>query len=100
MSERVRSGQYEVGRVEDTPRRDPEKVIGVVKGETANELNYGGFGRVMGLSKSKWYVYEQVEHLRQYADRSGTGVLMVASLEYECDSKSDAVSKAESRYSL
>lgn len=100
MPERVQSGQYVVGEKEDTRRRDPPKTIGVIKGEVANETRRGGFSRILGLSKSKWYVYETVEHLREYHDRSGTGVLNVVSLEYECSSKSEAVSKAESRYSL
>jgi len=100
MPERIQSGQYEVGRKEDTRRRDPPKTIGVIKGETANESTRSGFSRIMGLSKSKWYVYEEVEHLRQYNDRSGTGVLMVVSLEAECSSKSKAVSRAESKYRL
>lgn len=100
MPERIQSGQYVVGEKEDTRRRDPPKTIGVVKGETANETAYHGFGRIMGLSKSKWYVYETVEHLREYHDRSGTGVLNVVSLEYECTSKSEAVEKAQSRYNL
>lgn len=100
MPERIQSGQYVVGHKEDTRRRDPPKTIGVIKGETANETRNGGFSRILGLSKSKWYVYEEVEHLRQYNDRSGTGVLMVASLEEECSSKSEAVSKAKSKYRL
>lgn len=100
MPERVQSGQYVVGEKEDTRRRDPPKTIGVIKGETANETSRSGFSRIMGLSKSKWYVYEEVEELRKYYDRSGTGVLMVVSLEYECSSKSEAVSKAQSRYNL
>lgn len=98
MVERIRSGQYEIGRVDGKSHRDPERTIGVVKGEAANDMRGGGFGRIIGLSKSKWYVYEQEEHLREYADRSGTGVLDTVSLEEEFSSKGDAVEWAESRY--
>lgn len=100
MAERIQTGQYVIGEVEDTRRRDPPKTIGVIKGETANESRSSGFSRIIGLSKSKWYVYEEVEELRQYYDRSGTGVLMVVSLVEECNSKSEAVSEAERRYNL
>lgn len=97
MAERVRSGQYHVGTVELSRSWDPHKEIGVVKGETANNQNQSGFQRITGLSKSKWYIYEKVEHLRKYADNSGTEVLMVISIEEECDSKNEAVEKAKSR---
>ena len=100
MTGRIQPGQYVVGQYEDTRRRDPPKTIGVINGETANETRNGGFHRIVGLAKSKWYVYEEVEHLREYHDRSGTGVIRVTSLEYECGSKSAAVSKAESRYNF
>jgi hypothetical protein len=100
MPERLQSGQYVIGHKEDTRRRDPPKTVGVIKGETANEIKNGGFHRILGLSKSKWYVYTEQEELRQYHDRSGTGVMMVTSLEKECSSKGDAVSYAESRYNL
>lgn len=99
MPERIQSGQYKVGEKE-ADRRDPPKTIGVIKGEVANETRGSGFSRIMGVSNSKWYVYECVEHLRQYHDRSGTGVLIVASLEHECDSKSEAVEKAKGWYNL
>ncbi len=95
MAERIQTGQYLIGEVEDTPRRDPPKRIGVIKGERLNNSRGGGFGRHMGVSKTKWFVYEQVEYLREYYDRSGTGVLDVVSLVSEHSSKSEAVEAAE-----
>jgi hypothetical protein len=100
MSERLKPGHYRIGRIEDTHHRDPPKEVGVIKGEVANETSRAGFNRIMGLSKSKWYVYEFMEHRRQYHDNTGTGVLDVASLEFECSSKSEAVEKAKRRYNL
>jgi len=100
MPERIQSGQYRIGRKEVSERRDPDKTIGVIRGDVANSTRNSGFNRILGLSASKWYVYEEVEHLRQYADRSGTGVLMVVSLVKECGSKGEAVDWAESRYRL
>jgi len=47
------------------------------------------------MSQSKWYTYSEEEHLRQYHDRSGTGVLNVVSVECEHDTKKAAVKSAE-----
>jgi hypothetical protein len=92
---KVRDGQYELGTNEDTPRREPPETIGVIRGGQVNDHRGGGFQRILGLSTSKWYVYKQVEHLRKYDDRSGTGVLNVVSLESEHDTKKAAVSAGE-----
>jgi hypothetical protein len=100
MAELIQSSHYKVGVVEDTPRRDPPKTIGVIRGDVANETGSNGFHRILGLSETKWYLYESVEYLRQYNDRSGTGVLNVATIKGEFSRKKDAVSKAESRYNL
>lgn len=100
MAERVTAGQYEVGNVEDSRDREPDSMMGVIQGSTANEKKYGGFSAFVGLSESKWYAYEQTEYLVQYADRSGTGVRMHTELEKEFDTKKDAVSYLERRYDL
>lgn len=93
-TERVRSGQYKVGEIE-AHRRDPPETVGVIRGDVVNDLGCQGFGRMIGVNKSKWYVYKQREELRQYYDRSGTGVLMIAELVAERDTKGEAVDKAE-----
>lgn len=100
MPERIKPGWYELGTVESSTSRDPPRNIGVIKGEAANEARGQGFGRFIGLSSSKWYIYEQEEHLRKYNDRSGTGVLDVVSLESEYNSKKKAVDVAKKRYNL
>lgn len=100
MAELIQAGQYLVGHYENTPRRDPPKKIGVIRGDVANDSRDSGFRRILGLSDSKWYLYEGIEEIRQYHDRSGTGVLMVVNLVGEYSSKSDAVSAAEKKYHL
>lgn len=97
MPEKVQPGQYIVGEKEDTRRRDPPKTIGVIKGSVANESRSHGFSRIIGVSESKWYVYESVEHLREYYDRSGTGVLDVVALDSEYTSKKEAVKRANQK---
>lgn len=95
MADKIKSGQYFVRTDDDTPRRDPPKDWGVIKGKNVNNEDYGPFDRHMGVSKSKWYTYSQEEHSRQYYDRSGTGVLSVVSLECEHSSKKKAVESAK-----
>ena len=100
MAEKVQPGQYIVGEYENTPSRDPPKTIGVIRGDVANESRDGRFHRIIGLSDSKWYLYEGIEEIRKYNDRSGTGVLMVTNLIEEFSSKSSAVREAEKLYNL
>jgi hypothetical protein len=100
MATLVRNGQYLVGEVTDTPRRDPSKKVGVIRGDVANESRDSGFQRVMGLQSSKWYLYEVEEYIRQYDDRSGTGVLIVATIKDSFSSKGDAADEAERLYNL
>lgn len=100
MAELIQAGQYLVGHYENTPKRDPSKKIGVIRGDVANNSRDSGFHRILGLSDSKWYLYEFVEETRQYDDGSGRGVLMVVNLVGEYSSKSDAVYEAEKKYNL
>lgn len=78
-------------------RRDPKKVYGVVKGEKANNSGSLGLHAHIGLATSKWYVFEYIEYLYEYHDRSGTGVLDVMRMVAECDTKKEAVQQAERR---
>lgn len=101
MVERVRAGQYEIGSKEPQNNREGYKTMGVIKGEAVNDIGFGPFGKFMSVTTSKWFGYE-IEELRvkQRNVTTGTYLRSIASLDFECDTKKEAVSKAKSWYNL
>lgn len=98
MSRQLESGHYKVRREEDTPPREPPRDWRVARGSVINESSREELGRHMGMSSSKWYTFTSTEYLRQYDDRSGTGVLMVADMKCEHNTKRAAQRSAHKGY--
>lgn len=95
MANKISAGVYEVGETTGAYHDEPVTVL-VARGEAINEGRGHGFGRIMGVKSSKWYVVKVTEYLAQESGvTSGTYVVDVASMESEHDSKKNAVKRAE-----
>lgn len=107
MTERIQSGQYKVSeeQSEDERKNTSEKTIyGVIRGDVANEEEYGPMGTQFGFKDSKWYVYKlQQTEIIPKVDFSPTAPWKafkrhfseVSFAQQEFDTKKAAVSFAE-----
>lgn len=61
MTERIENGHYRVDSEEfadDRKNTSSTTEYGVIRGDVANDAEYGVFGGQFGFSASKWYAYK------------------------------------------